>query len=235
MTMVSPPPASLAARSTPSMWPDVAAVPRAPVRAAVAQRIFRHAVRSAAAARHRGRRPPLRRRHRATDPVMRLVRPQAFFHRLGATGTIGFGEAYMAGDWTADDLAGVLVGVRRATCASWSRRRCTGCATRCCSRQPAHHDNTIEGARDEHPPALRPVQRAVHDVPRRVDDLLLGAVRRRARTTPARTSPDAQRRKIDRLLDAAGVRAGTRLLEIGTGWGELAHPGGAPRGAGHQR
>src|SRR5574340_584554 len=31
----------------------------------------------------------------------------------------------------------------------------------------------------------------------------------------------AQRRKIDRLLDAAGVRRGTRLLEIGTGWGEL--------------
>ena len=39
---------------------------------------------------------------------MRLVRPDAFFARLGATGTIGFGEAYMAGDWTTDDLAGVL-------------------------------------------------------------------------------------------------------------------------------
>src|SRR6185312_12039454 len=32
---------------------------------------------------------------------------------------------------------------------------------------------------------------------------------------------DAQRRKIDRLLDAANVHEGTRLLEIGTGWGEL--------------
>ena len=32
---------------------------------------------------------------------------------------------------------------------------------------------------------------------------------------------DAQRRKIDRLLDLAGVGPGTRLLEIGTGWGEL--------------
>jgi len=32
----------------------------------------------------------------------------------------------------------------------------------------------------------------------------------------------AQGRKIDRLLDSAGVGAGTRLLEIGTGWGELA-------------
>jgi cyclopropane-fatty-acyl-phospholipid synthase len=33
---------------------------------------------------------------------------------------------------------------------------------------------------------------------------------------------DAQRRKIDRLLDSAAVGAGSRVLEIGTGWGELA-------------
>jgi cyclopropane-fatty-acyl-phospholipid synthase len=33
---------------------------------------------------------------------------------------------------------------------------------------------------------------------------------------------DAQRRKIDRLLDLTGVQSGSRVLEIGTGWGELA-------------
>ena len=33
---------------------------------------------------------------------------------------------------------------------------------------------------------------------------------------------EAQHRKIERLLDEAGVTAGTRVLEIGTGWGELA-------------
>jgi cyclopropane-fatty-acyl-phospholipid synthase len=32
----------------------------------------------------------------------------------------------------------------------------------------------------------------------------------------------AQRRKIDRLLDVTGVRAGSAVLEIGPGWGELA-------------
>jgi cyclopropane-fatty-acyl-phospholipid synthase len=33
---------------------------------------------------------------------------------------------------------------------------------------------------------------------------------------------EAQERKIDRLLDRTGVGLGTRVLEIGTGWGELA-------------
>lgn len=41
-------------------------------------------------------------------------------------------------------------------------------------------------------------------------------------TDPADDLATAQRAKIDRLLDRAGVRSGTRLLEIGTGWGELA-------------
>lgn len=41
---------------------------------------------------------------------------------------------------------------------------------------------------------------------------------------PARPAAllEAQHRKIDRLLDLAQVGDGTRLLEIGTGWGELA-------------
>ena len=36
------------------------------------------------------------------------VHREDFFHRLGAHGRIGFGEAYMAGDWSADDLPGAL-------------------------------------------------------------------------------------------------------------------------------
>jgi cyclopropane-fatty-acyl-phospholipid synthase len=36
------------------------------------------------------------------------------------------------------------------------------------------------------------------------------------------TLAQAQRRKIERLLDATCVGRGSRLLEIGTGWGELA-------------
>ncbi|HEY7008442.1 MAG TPA: hypothetical protein VH395_05855, partial [Jatrophihabitantaceae bacterium] len=125
-------------------WPDVAAVPHSPVRAAVARRMFRSAV----------NRIPLRVTEPlrdyggggAGDPVMRLVRPDAFFARLGATGTIGFGEAYMAGDWTADDLAGVLsafaANIRDLVPQFLQRLR-----SAVLSRMPRAHDNTIEGAR----------------------------------------------------------------------------------------
>ena len=50
-----------------------------------------------------------------------------------------------------------------------------------------------------------------------------------AAPTHATTCAAAQHRKIDRLLDLAGVGPGTRLLEIGTGWGELAIRAAAAR------
>jgi cyclopropane-fatty-acyl-phospholipid synthase len=203
----------------PLRWPDVATVPHSPVRAAVVRRVFGRAA----------RRLPLRviesggRSYgggSATDPVMRLVRPSSFFHRLGATGTIGFGEAYMAGDWTAEDLAGVLCAfaahVRELVPAALQRLR--GMVLR---RQPAHDDNTVEGAR-------RNIQRH-YDLSNEMFALFLDESMTYSSALyngdPAGSADDlasAQRRKIDRLLDCAGVRAGTRLLEIGTGWGELA-------------
>src|ERR1700685_4819837 len=41
-------------------------------------------------------------------PVMVLRRPRDFCRRFGASGLIGFGESYMAGDWDCDDLTGLL-------------------------------------------------------------------------------------------------------------------------------
>jgi cyclopropane-fatty-acyl-phospholipid synthase len=203
----------------PERWPDVATVPHSPVRAAAAQRIFRRAT----------RRLPLRvvesggRSYGGggvADPVMRLVRPTSFFHRLGATGTIGFGEAYMAGDWSAEDLPGVISAfaahVRDLVPAALQRLR--GLVLR---RQPSHDDNTVEGAR-------RNIQRH-YDLSNEMFALFLDESMTYSAALydgdPAASKDDlvtAQRRKIDRLLDCAGVRAGTRLLEIGTGWGELA-------------
>ena len=78
-----------------------------PGRAAVARALFTTAV----------ARLPLRVRlpdgrlagHGGPDaPVMVLHRPREFFRRLGASGLIGFGESYMAGDWDSPDLTGLL-------------------------------------------------------------------------------------------------------------------------------
>jgi cyclopropane-fatty-acyl-phospholipid synthase len=154
------------------------------------------------------------------DPVMRLVRPEAFFARLGATGTIGFGEAYMAGDWTADDLTAVLsvfaAHVRELVPALLQRLRHVAL-----HRQPALDDNTVEGARrniHRHYDLSNDLFKTFLD-----ESLTYSSALFNGEPYGAEGSLfDAQHRKIDRLLDAASVGADTRLLEIGSGWGELA-------------
>jgi cyclopropane-fatty-acyl-phospholipid synthase len=203
----------------PSLWPDVATVPHTPVRAAVAKRVFQRAVAHL----------PLRviEPNRScygggvgSDPEFRLEHPESFYHRLGATGTIGFGEAYMAGDWTAEDLAGVL-----AAFASNMRELVPEFLHKLrhavLSRMPECHDNTVEGARQN-----------IHHHYDLSNDLFTTFLDESMTYSSAifngepygsdEDLAEAQRRKIDRLLDAASVGKGTRLLEIGTGWGELA-------------
>jgi cyclopropane-fatty-acyl-phospholipid synthase len=202
----------------PGRWPDLAVVPHSPTRAAIARQIFQRAV----------NRLPLRiaepqRRYGGggkDDPEMRLVRPQAFFARLGATGTIGFGEAYMAGDWTTDDLTGVL-----SAFAAHMRDLVPEMLQRLrhavLSRIPQAHDNTIEGARENihhHYDLSNDLFKAFLD-----ESLTYSAAMFTGE--PYGSGEDlatAQRRKVDRLLDCAGVGKDTKLLEIGTGWGELA-------------
>jgi cyclopropane-fatty-acyl-phospholipid synthase len=154
------------------------------------------------------------------DPVMTLVRPASFFARVGATGTIGFGEAFMARDCNADDPAAVLAAfaanLRTLVPVTLQRLRHA-----VLQRLPAAHDNTVEGAR--------------HNIHHHYDlsnDLFAVFLDESLTYScalfdgePEQSAEDlavAQRRKVDRLLDAAHVAAGTRVLEIGTGWGELA-------------
>jgi cyclopropane-fatty-acyl-phospholipid synthase len=200
-------------------WPDVAVVPNRPMRAAIARQLFRHAV----------GRVQLRvvdpdqtwtGGGTGTDPVMRLVRPDAFFHRLGDTGTIGFGEAYMAGDWETDDLPGVLSAfadrLRELIPPTLQRLRHA-----VLSRQPGQHDNTIENARENihrHYDLSNELFRLFLDETMTYSSAIYAGDPGQATESLA----EAQHRKIDRLLDAAAVGNGSRLLEIGTGWGELA-------------
>ena len=213
-------------------WPDVAATAgrRAhgaaagrPVRAAIAHALFNAGVAKL----------PLRVRFpdgrligagAPADPVMVLHRPREFFRRVGASGLIGFGESYMAGDWDSSDLPGLLT-VFAANVGNlvppW-QQRLRQLAVR---RPPSADTQTREGAR-------RNIGRH-YDLSNELFALFLDETMTYSSAlfataqdgTPVASEPllaEAQRRKIDRMLDRAGVGPGCRMLEVGTGWGELA-------------
>ncbi|MGW2201537.1 class I SAM-dependent methyltransferase [Streptomyces sp. NPDC001774] len=152
-------------------------------------------------------------------PTLTLYDPEAFFRRIGADGLIGFGESYMAGEWDSDDLVGVLtvLATHVDDLVPAPLRRLRGAWVR---RRPAGQRNTPDGAREN--------IHCHYDLSNELFALFLdasmsysSAVFAAFPASPA-TFTAAQHRKIDRLLDLAGVGPGTRLLEIGTGWGELA-------------
>ncbi|MGK4592082.1 class I SAM-dependent methyltransferase [Amycolatopsis sp. w19] len=194
-------------------WPGLATPPHSPFRARIAEQLFRHAVR------------PLNVRVRMPDgsqlgaggpdaPEIRLNRPAAFFHRLGVDAKIGFGEAYMVGDWTSDALAEVLTpfAERMATLIPPLLQRFRRFVDR---GHPVGEENTVEGARAN-----------IHRHYDLSNDLFGAFLDPSMMYSSALFGPDddltaAQHRKIDSVLDYAGVREGSTVLEIGTGWGEL--------------
>lgn len=198
----------------PGPWQDVTPAPHRPVRAAIARALFRRAVDRLPL---RVMLPDGRRWGGGTpgDPVMRVHR-ESLFDRLGADGVIGFGEGYIVGDWDADDdLAAVLVPIAERTSAhlpGWVQ------ALRgfYVARQPTDEANTLRGARKN-------IHRH-YDLSNDLFTLFLDESMTYSSGwfEPGDTLEAAQRRKIDRLLDATGVRDGTRVLEIGSGWGALA-------------
>ncbi|WP_328322181.1 cyclopropane-fatty-acyl-phospholipid synthase family protein [Kribbella sp. NBC_00382] len=198
-------------------WPGIARTPYSPLRAAAARLILRRAVRDLPLV------VLLPNRSRlgaggAGAPVMEIV-SDTFFHRIGVDLKIGFGEAYMAGDWRAadgTDLAELLTVFAN------------------------HLTNLV-------PPALQRFRKLIEQrMPSSELNDRAGAKNNIARhydlsndlfatfldetmsyssawfESPNEDLETAQRRKIDGVLDYAGVREGSRVLEIGTGWGQLA-------------
>ncbi|GAA3590239.1 cyclopropane-fatty-acyl-phospholipid synthase family protein [Kribbella ginsengisoli] len=210
-------------------WPRVARTPRSPIRAAAARLILRRAVRDLPlvvllpksgrpGARGAAGGPERLGAGGAGAPVMEIV-SDAFFHRIGADLKIGFGEAYMAGDWRpADgtDLADLLTvfanhltdlvppTLQRFRKLIEQRMPSTELNDRAGAKQniARHYDlsNDLFATFLDETMSYSSAWFETHD-----EDL-----------------ETAQRRKIDGILDYAGVREGTRVLEIGTGWGQLA-------------
>ncbi|MGW7415468.1 class I SAM-dependent methyltransferase [Streptomyces sp. NPDC054863] len=197
-------------------WPDVARLPKTSlVRTAVARLIVRRAL--------AGLPLTVKFRDGATlgrgGPVMRVYAPDALYRRIGAGGLIGFGESYMAGEWTAEDLVGVLTVLadHAAHLVPHSLQRLRGAWA---LKQPAARRNTPEGSRSNishHYDLSNDLFALFLD-----ETLTYSSAVFRGLPATRELLPAAQRRKIDRLLDLAGVGEGSEVLEIGTGWGELA-------------
>jgi cyclopropane-fatty-acyl-phospholipid synthase len=196
--------------------------PSAAARAAIARRVFARAV-----ARLEGievELPDGSLLRREPGAPRMTIRRDAFFHRLGAHGKIGFGEAYMAGDWETDDLSGVLVAFGRqlTTLVPRPLQRL---------RRLVEHPQP-RGADNDRPGARRNIGHH-YDLSNAFFALFLDESMTYSCAVFDEGETDlepAQRRKYDLVLDLAGVCAGDRVLEIGTGWGGLALHAAATRG-----
>ena len=208
----------------PGRWPAVAVAEGSPLRAALARALFTRAVArlpvrvrlpdgqllGAGAAGGPGAAESPGRAAAPAAPVMVLHRPREFFRRLGASGLIGFGESYMAGDWDCADLTGLLTvfAGHAGDLIPPGLQRMRSLAVR---RPPDRDRQTRDGAR-------RNIGRH-YDLPGELFALFLDETmtyssalfEASADGTPlaaAHLLADAQRRKTDSLLDRAGAGPG---------------------------
>ncbi|GLU48501.1 SAM-dependent methyltransferase [Nocardiopsis ansamitocini] len=212
MTLIQPPPSIDAKR-----WPDVAHAPTAVVRAPIARALVVRAL-SRLPIRVECPDPAMRGAGDAAAPVLRLHHPDAFCRRLSVNGLIGFGESYMAGEWDASDLPALLQ-VFAASYFDLIPRPLQKLRTLAMPLQPRSERNTKKGARSN---IHRHYDLSNELFSRFLDETMTYSSALFQGAATQESLPGAQHRKIDRLLDLTSVGAGTELLEIGTGWGELA-------------
>lgn len=205
----------LARQSDLTAWPDVATVPAARIRGAGVALLLRW-LPTRLPLRVEYPDGTVRGRGRA---LLRLRRPADFCRRVGAQGLIGFGEAYQAGDWDSDDLAGLL-SVLAEHADTLMPPRLQRLSKVFGAALPDHQDNSV-------PNSATNVSRH-YDLSNELFAAFLDETMTYSAALFAGAEvdwdglADAQRRKIDRLLDLTGVGEGSNVLEIGTGWGELA-------------
>ncbi|HEX3822841.1 MAG TPA: cyclopropane-fatty-acyl-phospholipid synthase family protein [Mycobacteriales bacterium] len=195
-----------------SRWPAMADPKPSQLRARVARTLLRHVVD------HTGIRvgfPDGSSWGKPNAPAMRVINSEKFFTRLGRDGLIGFGESYMAGDWDSDEIVEVLTPMARnmgtlvPPAAQWLRRWYS-------ERHPLNEDNDHTGARKNiarHYDLSNEMFETFLD-----ETMTYSSALFEAGNTDLRTGQD---RKVQRILDLAGVTTNSSVLEIGTGWGEL--------------
>ncbi|WP_243057221.1 cyclopropane-fatty-acyl-phospholipid synthase family protein [Nocardioides sp. SR21] len=200
--------------------PRQSALPRADLRTLLARRIMRAVVDRVPVD---VRMPDGRSLGRREGPAIDLVRPDALFRRIAEHPKIGIGEGYMAGEWRpaeGTDLAAVLLPfAERVTTAvppALAKLR------RVVDRPiPSAERNDLAGSR-------RNIE-AHYDLSNELfaaflDETMMYSSALFDESLPfaGQDFSEAQLRKVHAILDMAEVRDGSRVLEIGTGWGTLA-------------
>ncbi|UPK75319.1 cyclopropane-fatty-acyl-phospholipid synthase family protein [Nocardioidaceae bacterium SCSIO 66511] len=156
-------------------------------------------------------------------PKLEIVRPAALFDRVGDNPKIGLGEAYMAGDWRAaagTDLADLLTPFA-ARLANLVPAWLTRLRVVVDKRIPRSQRNTVDGARkniSSHYDLSNELFAQFLDPSMTYSSAWFDA----AAPFAGQSLENAQHGKIGRILDLANVAEGSRVLEIGTGWGTLA-------------
>jgi len=206
-----------------TVWPAIEKTPVAPLSAPIAKLLFKRAVQHLPVRVNFPQGRVLGSKSKSA-PSFEIIRPRAFFSRLGRDTKIGFGESYMAGDWRPGpdtDLADLLTpfAARLSNLVPLALQRLRVIVDK---RIPTQQANTLKGARKN--------ISAHYDLSNELFASFLDSTMsysaawfdEREPVHSATNLREAQLRKIDGVLDYAGVVAGTNLLEIGTGWGALA-------------
>jgi cyclopropane-fatty-acyl-phospholipid synthase len=154
------------------------------------------------------------------------VRDDRAFVRIALRGELGAGESFVAGEWTADDLVGVLRVFLRATGARGLESPVTRLAQWPDRRRHRRAANTPAGsARNVH---------AHYDLGNAFYRLFLDpetlAYSCAVWPDPAASLGAAQRHKLDRLCDLLALSPRDHLLELGCGWGGMAIHAARTRG-----
>lgn len=208
-------------------WPDVVNIPRENIRTFVAERLFKVASSRSGVTILLDRDKDSAWRAAAGAPTIRIHNPKTFFTRLGHAGLIGLGESYMAGEWDSEDLPAAL-GRFSERLGNLVPPALAKLRAVFLPRHPETHVNTIESARKN--------IEAHYDLSNELFQTFLDETLTYSSALFTEEEPipgsilvaewdelaDASRRKIDRLLDRTRVGTGSRVLEIGSGWGELA-------------
>jgi cyclopropane-fatty-acyl-phospholipid synthase len=158
-----------------------------------------------------------------TVPAIRIHDPRAFFARLARSPMIGLGESYMAGEWAAapgTDLADALT--------PFAERLTDLIPPSFYRLRHAVLPRGLNPENDKH--GARKNIEAHYDLSNEMFAAFLDPTLSYSSALFDRLDPApqwagleaAQLRKVDAVLDAAEVRAGSRVLEIGSGWGTLA-------------